>query len=96
MVKEALACNLPVVSVAVGDAPLRLRGISGCEVCVDDQPETIAASLARILKRGQRINGREAVKSLDEKVLTERLISVYRSVLETSRREGNRVELTRV
>ena len=28
-VKEALACNLPVVSVPVGDVPLRLAGIEG-------------------------------------------------------------------
>src|SRR5256885_6601186 len=39
-VKEALACNLPVVSVPVGDVPLRLRGIEGCELCADERPET--------------------------------------------------------
>lgn len=80
-VKEALACNLPVVSVAVGDVPFRLRGVSGCELCPDDQPETIAAALLRVLQRGARINGRAAVRELDEGLLTERLIGIYRSVL---------------
>jgi glycosyltransferase involved in cell wall biosynthesis len=81
VVKEALACNLPVVSVAVGDVPQRLRGISGCEVCGDDRPETIAAALEGVLRRGQRIRGREAVQDLDERLLTAKLIEIYRSVL---------------
>jgi teichuronic acid biosynthesis glycosyltransferase TuaC len=80
-VKEALACNLPVVSVKVGDVPLRLRGISGCELCPDDRPETIAAGLERVLRRGTRIDGRSVMKQLDEGVLTRRLIDIYRSVL---------------
>jgi len=84
IVKEALACNLPVVSVVVGDVALRLQGVEGCEVCPDDQPETIAAALERVLKTGRRINGREAVKELDEVVLAERVINVYRSVARNS------------
>ncbi len=81
VVKEALACNLPVVSVPVADVPQRLRGIVGCEACSDDRPETIAAALERVLRRGQRIRGREAVQDLDERVLTAKLIGIYRSVL---------------
>lgn len=81
VIKEALACNLPIVSVIVGDVVLRLRGVEGCEVCSDDRPETIAASLERVLRWGQRTNGREAVKELDEKALADRLISIYRSVM---------------
>jgi glycosyltransferase involved in cell wall biosynthesis len=80
-VKEALACNLPVVSVRVGDVPARLRGISGCELCPDDRAESIAAALERVLRRGSRIDGRSAMKHLDEHLLTQRLIDIYRSVL---------------
>ncbi len=83
VVKEALACNLPIVSVVVGDVLLRLRGVEGCEVCPDDAPETIAESLERVLRRGLRTNGRETVKELDEKVLADRLIGIYRSIMKT-------------
>ena len=81
VVKEALACDLPVVSVAVGDVPERLRGIEGCELCADDRPETIAAALERTLRRGGRVTGRAAVAALDEHVLTAQVIGVYRSAL---------------
>jgi glycosyltransferase involved in cell wall biosynthesis len=84
VVKEALACDLPVVSVPIGDVPLRLRGIDGCEVCADDRAETIAGSLGRVLARGKRIAGRAAVQNLDERFITSQLIDVYRRVLRPS------------
>jgi glycosyltransferase involved in cell wall biosynthesis len=82
-VKEALACDLPVVSVAVADVPLRLQGIPGCEVTADDSPPTIAAALERTLRRDARSEGRgrEAASELDERLLTGRVIDIYRSVL---------------
>ncbi|MGH7547197.1 MAG: glycosyltransferase [Gemmatimonadales bacterium] len=82
VVKEALACDLPVVSVDIGDVPERLRGIAGCELCPDDRPETIAAALERVLRRGARVAGREAVRHLDEHDQTARLIALYRTVLQ--------------
>ena len=81
VVKEALACNLPVVSVAIGDVEARLRGIDGCEVTADDRPETIAAALVRVLRRGGRIAGRETVLHLDERACTQRLIAIYQSLV---------------
>jgi glycosyltransferase involved in cell wall biosynthesis len=84
-VKEALACNLPVVSVPVGDVASRLAGIEGCELCPDDNVETLAAALVRVLGRGVRIDGRSAVRQLDERLLTQRLIGIYRSILPATR-----------
>jgi glycosyltransferase involved in cell wall biosynthesis len=80
VVKEALACNVPVVSVRVGDVPLRLKDVAGCELCADDRPETIAAALERVLRRNQRVAGRDAVRDLDEGRLTQQVIAIYRSV----------------
>jgi len=85
IVKEALACNLSVVSVIVGDVAERVEGIEGCEIVPDDKPETIAAAIERSLRRGGRIRGREAVTQLDEKVLAGKLIGIYRSVLKSPR-----------
>jgi glycosyltransferase involved in cell wall biosynthesis len=81
VVKEALACNLPVVSVAVGDVPLRLNGIRGCELCTDEHPKAIAAALARVLRQAERCEGRAAVQELNESLLVHKVLEVYRSVL---------------
>lgn len=84
-VKEALACNLPVVSVPVGDVALRLRGVTGCELCPDDRVDTLAAALERVLRQGERVDGRSAVRHLDERLLTQQLIGIYQSVLPATR-----------
>ena len=82
IVKEALACNLPVVSVDVGDVRERISGISGCILCKDARPTTIAAGLVEILSRNMPINSRDAVKDLDERVLTKELIGVYHRAMQ--------------
>lgn len=81
VVKEALACNLPVVAVDVGDVRQRLGTIEGCVVCADDSPETIAQGLAQVVVRNQRVSGRDTVRDLDERLLIEKLISVYEQAL---------------
>lgn len=78
VVREALACALPVVSTDVGEVRERLAGIEGCAVCEDDRPETIAAELVAVLRRGGRLSVDAAVYDLDEDELTRRLIDVYK------------------
>jgi glycosyltransferase involved in cell wall biosynthesis len=81
VVKEALACDLPVVAVPVGDVATRVGHVDGCELCPDDQPRTIARALDRVLRRGTRCQGRAAVRELDERLTTARVIGIYRSLL---------------
>jgi glycosyltransferase involved in cell wall biosynthesis len=81
IVKEALACNLGIASVDVGDVVERLAGIAGCEIALDHEPETIAAALERVLLHGERIKGREAIEDLDERIITDKLMRIYRGVM---------------
>jgi len=81
VVKEALACNVPVVSVDVGDVRQRIGGIPGCRVCADDRAETIADALAEVLARPGPFDGRSAVAELDERRLVRRMIDIYRAAI---------------
>src|SRR5688500_6090922 len=77
VVKEALACNLPVVAVNVGDIATRLAAVDGCVLCVDHRVETLAAGLKAALNRSAMFDGRSSVLSLDETLTAARVIDIY-------------------
>ncbi len=87
VVKEALACNLPVVSVDVGDVRERLNGLPGCHICVDRQPQTIAAALAASLALLTRPNLRDSVCHLESLRLAGEVAEVYAVALAGGARE---------
>jgi teichuronic acid biosynthesis glycosyltransferase TuaC len=81
VIKEALACNLPIVSTDVGDVRTRLSNIDGCMVCSDDSITSIAQALANVLQTSRRIRGRESVLDLDERRLVRKVMAIYHEFL---------------
>jgi glycosyltransferase involved in cell wall biosynthesis len=85
VVKEALACERPVVSVDVGDVREWIGSLPGCVVCADDDPKTIASALERVLSSDDPLVRSDRIDSLDAAELAIRTIDVYKSVLEGRR-----------
>jgi len=69
VVKEALACGLPVVSVDVGDVAERIEGIEGCHLA---QPESadLAAKLGLVRQREHRLDPALAGRLEDLSILS--------------------------
>lgn len=78
-VKEALACNVPVVSTDVGDVPERLAGVSHSYVC--DTEDELVEALTSVVRAGARTDGRRAVAPLSLERTADRLRAVYDRVL---------------
>jgi teichuronic acid biosynthesis glycosyltransferase TuaC len=92
VVKEALACNLPVVSVDVGDVRELISHIPGCVVCHDARAETIAAALTDVLERHACFNSRDLLeKQLDASLQAQKVISIYNRMLQNQQQRGNRL-----
>jgi len=81
IVKEALACNLPVVSVDVGDVRERIRGIEGCHVASPD-PEDLADKLRCVQMRRQRVIGHSEMRELSLERVASRLRAFYVEVMQ--------------
>lgn len=80
VIKEALACNLPVVSTPVGDVPDLLNGIENCFITSYDS-DYIAETIRNILSSGKRSAGRDRIIQLDNVVVAGKLLDIYQSVL---------------
>ena len=85
VVKEAMACDLPVVAAPVGDCEERLRDCVPSAV-VARTPEAFTEATAAVLAAGARSNGRERVAPLALPEVAKRVIAVYEQAL--ARRKG--------
>lgn len=81
VIKEALACNVPVVSVDVGDVRELIDGIPGCSI-VDPDPRAIAQGLRRAFAGGRPDEARLRMAELSYDRIGERLRGVYEAVTE--------------
>jgi glycosyltransferase involved in cell wall biosynthesis len=75
-VKEALACNVPVVSVDVGDVRARIDGIDGCFIA-DPTPNDLAAKLGRVFERETPIDARTKMSEISVERVAEKLREIY-------------------
>jgi glycosyltransferase involved in cell wall biosynthesis len=76
VVKEALACGLPVVSVDVGDVAERIQGIVGCHLA-RPEPADLAAKLLRVRQHSRRIDCRERLGEISTASIARRLRALY-------------------
>jgi teichuronic acid biosynthesis glycosyltransferase TuaC len=81
IVQEALACNLPVVSVDVGDVRERLTGIVPSHI-VERDADCIGQALAAILARPVRSNGCAVVETISQAHIARQTVAVYRTALQ--------------
>ncbi len=80
VIKEAMACNCPIVATDVGDVKSVIGNTKGCYV-TSYSAEQIAE---KILLAGavSKTNGRSAIQHLDSKVIAQKLIKVYAEIIE--------------
>ena len=81
VIKEAMACNMPIVSVPVGDVAEVIGGTDGCYLCSQD-PSDVAEKLRLALSRPGRTNGREVIKHMEQGSIAKRIIALYKEVLQ--------------
>ena len=80
VIKEALACEVPIVSVDVGDVRERLNGIEGCHIALQDSKD-IAEKLRLVRSWGKQIAGRKAILHLSLEQISLKLERFYQEIL---------------
>lgn len=82
VIKEAMACGCPIVSVDVGDVKDITAGVEGCYI-TERSPESIALNLKRAIAFGKRTEGRMVIveRGLTNDVVAKKLVEIYKSII---------------
>jgi glycosyltransferase involved in cell wall biosynthesis len=80
IVKEAMACNLPVVSVDVGDVRERISPVTGCRICESD-PRSLAQGLLSVVAPDVRSDGRLFMGDVSLEKVASRVRVFYERIL---------------
>ena len=80
VVKEAMACNLPVVATDAGDVRQVLEGVEPSWVCAPSAAD-LGAALVDCLGEQRRSNGWERSGWLDQDEIGRRLLEYYRTLV---------------
>jgi len=78
-IKEAMACNIPIVSTPVGDVEERFEGVEGCYISSFDAKE-FALDIKKALNYGKRTNAREKITPLKSEIIAKKLIDIYKKL----------------
>lgn len=87
VIKEAMACNLPVVAVPAGDIPEVIGNTEGCYICSQD-PVDVAEKLDLAIHGEGRTDGRNKIRHMEIGSISRQIISIYESVLREKRGHG--------
>ena len=82
VIKEALLCGCPIVSIDVGDVREITDGVEGCYIS-ETNPDTIAEALRKALNYQGRIAGREVIlrKGLTNDTIAAKIIDIYQQII---------------
>jgi teichuronic acid biosynthesis glycosyltransferase TuaC len=76
VVKEAMACDLPVVTTPVGDVRELLHAVEASWI-VEPDAGALARALVECIRRGGRADSRAATDQLDQRAVAQRILAIY-------------------
>jgi glycosyltransferase involved in cell wall biosynthesis len=83
VIKEAMACNCPIVSTDAGDVKEIISATEGCFITSSD-PGDVSQKIKLALEFGRRTTGRDKIKHLSSELVAKKLINIYEGIMDAT------------
>lgn len=80
ILKEALACNTPIISTDVGDIRQQVAQRAGCLIC-PDTPTALAEGMYTLLQQPRPTENHRTLTHLHTSQITQQIITLYQKIL---------------
>lgn len=80
IIKEAMACNCPIVSTDVGDVKELTQDVEGCYV-TSFEPKDVKNAIEKVLQIKKRSDGRRKVIDYDNNLVAQKIQKIYSNLL---------------
>ena len=80
VIKEAMACNCPIVSTNVGDLTEVIYETKGCFI-TNFNEEDVAQKIIKAIKFGKRTNGRKTIRELNSDLISDKIYNLYINII---------------
>ena len=80
VIKEAMACNCPIISTDVGDVKEVISGVDGCYITSFNEKD-LADKIDKAIDFGSRTKGRKHINHLREEKVATKLIGIYKTLI---------------
>ncbi len=80
VIKEAMACNRPIVATDVGDVYEVIGHTKGSFICKFDSSD-ISDKIKRLIELKEDTDGRDEITHLESKVIANKIVDIYKSII---------------
>jgi teichuronic acid biosynthesis glycosyltransferase TuaC len=95
VVKEAMACNVPVVATDVGDVAQVIGRTEGCTVCPQDA-DALATALEKAFRHSEPTTGRADIAHLKSSAILPHILALYDQAIAKKCGQGKRPYMVEV
>ena len=83
VIKEAMACNCPIIATDVGDIRELTNRVAECRI-VKYEVKSVVEAIKDITSSGKRSNGRARLEKISSVKIVNELVSIYQSIIDNA------------